>query len=132
MILIINKEKFSREQIAQIAKSLADKLEPRGSDDSGVWVDPTGYCALSHRRLSIMDLRSAGHLPMQSCYSNDCISFNREFYHFEEIKRPFKARGIQFRKSSDTEVLLELYRSVEENLFHQIDAMFAFAIYDAS
>jgi hypothetical protein len=34
----------------------------RGPDHSGVWVGPDGCCALSHRRLSIIDTPSAGHL----------------------------------------------------------------------
>ena len=37
----------------------------RGPDDSGAWFSDDGRVGLAHRRLSIIDLTSSGHQPMQ-------------------------------------------------------------------
>ncbi len=41
-------------------------LSHRGPDDVGVWYDQASGAALAHRRLSIIDLSSAGHQPFIS------------------------------------------------------------------
>ena len=37
-------------------KELIQTLDHRGPDDKGAYISPTNYCALAHRRLSIIDL----------------------------------------------------------------------------
>jgi asparagine synthetase B (glutamine-hydrolysing) len=49
-----------------VAARMADSLFYRGPDDRGVWGDPEAGIALGHRRLSIVDLSTAGHQPMLS------------------------------------------------------------------
>ena len=39
-----------------IARAMADCMPHRGPDDAGVWESADGSVALSHRRLSIVDL----------------------------------------------------------------------------
>ena len=57
---------FQTRTSEEIARSMADDLVHRGPDDSGVWLDSAGGIALSHRRLSIVDLSPEGHQPMAS------------------------------------------------------------------
>ena len=52
------------------ATAMADTLVHRGPDDHGLWVDPEGHVALSHRRLSIVDLSEHGHQPMAVSYTH--------------------------------------------------------------
>ena len=47
------------EVLNKIAKNMANTISHRGPDDSGVWCNEG--IGLSHRRLSIVDLSSAGH-----------------------------------------------------------------------
>ena len=47
-----------------VVRRMADTLIHRGPDDAGVWLDQKAGIALAHRRLSILDLSSAGHQPM--------------------------------------------------------------------
>ena len=46
------------------ARRMAVALAHRGPDDEGVWSDAEAAIALSHRRLSIIDLSPTGHQPM--------------------------------------------------------------------
>ena len=56
----------SPDELARIAKAMGDSLSHRGPDDDGIWLDAEAGIALSHRRLSIIDLSAAGHQPMVS------------------------------------------------------------------
>src|SRR2546430_1222880 len=122
--------KLGPARLAQLAKEAADRMRHRGPDDSGVWVSPDGRCALSHRRLSIIDVSSAGHQPMVSRTGHSVIAFNGEVYNFLELKGELEGRGAAFRSSSDTEVLLEMLEQEGQEALVRLDAMFALGHYD--
>lgn len=122
--------KVSPKQLAQLAGAMADRMIHRGPDDGGVWVDKTGHCAFSHRRLSIIDTSSGGHQPMHSADGRLSICFNGELYSFQEVRAELEAKGHVFRTQSDTEVLLQGLQAEGLNLLSRIDAMYAFALYD--
>jgi len=52
--------------LTEVAKNMATTLGHRGPDDEGIWIDEVEGVALSHRRLSILDLSPTGHQPMIS------------------------------------------------------------------
>ena len=54
----------SHDASQQLIQNMVDTLNHRGPDDSGIWVDSNQLIALGHRRLSILDISSAGHQPM--------------------------------------------------------------------
>ena len=103
---VLNPADF-RDHLERNAKAMADSLAYRGPDDHGVWSDPDCGVALTHRRLSIVDLSPAGHQPMVSADGRFIITYNGEIYNFQEFRPELEARGIQFRGHSDTEVMLE-------------------------
>ena len=60
----------------------------------------------SHQRLSILDLSSAANQPMIHEESGSILIFNGEVYNFLELKKDLNKFQINFKTTSDTEVLL--------------------------
>lgn len=104
-------------------------LAHRGPDDMGVCFFPEEQMGLGHRRLSIIDLSSAGHQPMSNEDGTIWIIFNGEIYNFQELRRDLESRH-RFRSNTDTEVILHLYEEVGPDVVRHLNGMFAFAIYD--
>ena len=63
-----------------VAQAMAAKLAHRGPDARGVFVDADAGIALSHTRLSIIDLSPAGAQPMTSSDGRFTIDYNGEIY----------------------------------------------------
>lgn len=100
----------------------------RGPDDVGVYEHKK--IALGHRRLSILDLSSAGHQPMGRREGRIQIVFNGEIYNFKELREELEARGYAFHTNTDTEVIIALYEEYKESAFQKLRGMFAFALWD--
>lgn len=118
------------QKMAHLAQIMAEAMAHRGPDDMGVWVSPDRRCALSQRRLAIIDLSPGGRQPMLSQDGARAISFNGEIYNFLELRAELEAKGVSFRSRSDTEVLLELWGREGVDMLARLDAMFAVAHYD--
>jgi asparagine synthase (glutamine-hydrolysing) len=106
------------------------KLAHRGPDDCGTYFDRDNSIGLSHRRLAIIDVSSAGHQPMWDCDKRVVITFNGEIYNYKELKRELVSEGFKFHSSSDTEVLLNMYLRDGPNCVEKLNGIFAFAIWD--
>ena len=111
---------------------MRDTLRHRGPDDEGSWQSGDGRVALGHRRLSIIDLSSAGRQPMPDATGALQITFNGEIYNYRELRRELEAAGHTFRTSTDTEVLLEAYRHWDLDFLPRLNGMFAFGLFDAN
>ncbi|HEY9361615.1 MAG TPA: asparagine synthase (glutamine-hydrolyzing) [Chitinophagaceae bacterium] len=99
----------------------------RGPDNSQIWYDEN--IALAHRRLSIIDLSEAGNQPFKK--GNLVIVFNGEIYNYKELQQKLeKEKHAEFISSSDTEVILEMYKNYGSECLDFLIGMFAFAIYD--
>src|ERR1700731_1996276 len=107
--------------------SALDRLKLRGPDDSGTWRDES--VLLGHRRLAIVDLTSAGHQPMESSDRRYVIVFNGEIYNHRELRLRLGTRH-GWTGTSDTETLLEAYRTWGPDCLKHLNGMFAFAIWD--
>ena len=105
---------------------MIDALAHRGPDDEGIAVTGSGRVGLGHRRLSIIDLSSAGHQPMVSPSGAE-LSFNGEIYNFRTVRRDLERAGIRFRSESDTEVLLLALDQWGVAALDRIEGMYALA-----
>ena len=110
-----------------LVERMAQVLSHRGPDDVGVWAD--GAIALSHRRLSILDLSQAGHQPMVFQERGLCICYNGEVYNFLELRVELEELGYTFFSNTDTEVILKGYDAWGEDVFGRLRGMFALAIW---
>jgi asparagine synthase (glutamine-hydrolysing) len=112
---------------------MSASLSHRGPNDSGIWVDAAAGVALSHRRLSVLDLSPAGHQPMTSASGRYVIAFNGEIYNHLDIRKELESFGSppRWRGHSDTEILLSAFESwgIEPSL-QRAGGMFAFALWD--
>jgi asparagine synthase (glutamine-hydrolysing) len=105
----------------------------RGPNDSGLWETrlPDGaFVGLGSRRLAILDLSTAGHMPMTTPDGRFTITYNGEVYNYPALRRDLEARGYRFRSRSDTEVVLYLYQEFGAESLRRLVGMFALAIYD--
>jgi len=102
----------------------------RGPDDSGLWRSRDGSLALSHRRLSIVDLSSLGHNPMLWDDGRLAITFNGEIYNFRDLRAELERDGVRFRSQTDTEVILAAYDRWGMACVERFAGMFAFALWD--
>jgi len=109
---------------------MVEKQRHRGPDNSGSYLD--GNFAVSHVRLSIIDLTANGKQPMQNESGNICVAFNGEVYNFRELKKKYSLENkFNFRSKTDTEVVLYLYELLGLDFISELNGMFAFAIWDS-
>jgi asparagine synthase (glutamine-hydrolysing) len=122
---------LGEEGAASTLEAMIGRISYRGPDDRGCWVDAEAGIALGHCRLSIVDLSSHGHQPMQSACGRYVVSYNGEVYNFQELRAELTHRGHVFRGRSDTEVLVAAV--AEWGLRQALDrfnGMFALALWD--
>lgn len=110
-------------------KLMTDSILHRGPDGEGYWINELGTVAFGHRRLSIIDLSSAGSQPMHYL-ERFTITYNGEIYNYIELKSALAHKGYQFQSQSDTEVILAAYSCYGIDCLQHFDGMFAFAIWD--
>ena len=157
--VFFNKHKVTKENYIDFLCSLK-KINHRGPDDEGVVLinthtndfriiknDATTLAdnlvtniesisvenynlILGHKRLSIIDLSSQGHQPMQGV-DGSWIVFNGEIFNYIELKEELKHYGCQFHTHSDTEVVLEAYRIWGKECLNKFNGMWTICIWDA-
>ena len=120
-----------RPAVARMHEAIAH----RGPDDRGAWCSTDRQAAFVHTRLSIIDPSPAGHQPMSihpdAADNRYTITYNGEIYNYAALRAELMTRGIQFRSTSDTEVILRLYEAEGPGCVGRLRGMFAFAIWDA-
>lgn len=111
----------------QLAEQANNVQKHRGPDNQSVWEDD--YIALAHQRLSIIDLSERSNQPF---HKGDLVMiFNGEIYNYKELQEKLtKEKNVSFITTSDTEVVLEMYRHYGEKSLDLLIGMFAFAIYN--
>jgi len=109
---------------------MSDVISHRGPDDSGHYFDDAGGLGLGFRRLSIIDLSSAGHQPMSNEDGTIWIVFNGEIYNFAELRARLKQTGHTFKSRADTETVIHGYEEWGTEVVERLRGMFGFALWD--
>jgi asparagine synthase (glutamine-hydrolysing) len=109
-----------------VLERMGASLSHRGPDEGGVYVE--GSLGLAHRRLSILDLSPTGSQPMTTADRDVWIVFNGEIYNYQKLR--IELAEYSFRGSSDTEVILYLYKKYGKAFLQKLEGMFAIALYD--
>jgi len=112
--------------------SMRDAMIHRGPDDAGLYISISkdGRIGLGHRRLSIIDLSPRARQPMSNEDGTIWIVFNGEIYNYKSLQKQLKEKGHTFKSDSDTEVIIHLYEEKGIDCVHNLEGMFAFAIWD--
>ena len=113
---------------AEVLRAMGEAMVHRGPDDAGEYVAPG--IGLASRRLAILELSALGHMPMASEDGQVVLVFNGEIYNYVELRDEMKRRGVRFRSTGDTEILLRLYLQDGIDCLHRLVGMFAFALWD--
>jgi asparagine synthase (glutamine-hydrolysing) len=103
-------------------------IEHRGPDDSGTYLNQDismGMC-----RLAIVEI-AAGKQPASDASEKIHIVWNGEIYNYRELRSELEQRGIHFRDSSESEVVINLYLEFGLDFINKLNGMFAIAIHDS-
>lgn len=123
-------DEANRAALERMSRAMAH----RGPDGSGVWLstpDSRGWGALlAHRRLSILDLSTAGAQPMLDPITGHVLVFNGEIYNFRELRRRLEAERQEFCSTGDTAVMLRALGLHGTEAVRWLEGMFAFACWD--
>ena len=128
---IITKKASTKTDMEAILAQMNNLILHRGPDEDGmvVDVDASYSVGMAMRRLSIIDLTS-GKQPIYSDDGQIVIVFNGEIYNYRKLKSELAAKGVSFKTTSDTEVILKLYEQEGPSSFKKLDGMYGFSIHD--
>ncbi|MEP7242598.1 MAG: asparagine synthase (glutamine-hydrolyzing) [Gammaproteobacteria bacterium] len=113
-----------------LVRRMCDVIAYRGPDDSGI--KRVGSAVLGSRRLAIIDLSQAGHMPMSDATGRWWIAYNGEVFNFAEIREELLKLGHEFHSKTDTEVILHSWMQWGSECMHKFVGMFAFAVADTN
>jgi asparagine synthase (glutamine-hydrolysing) len=103
-------------------------IEHRGPDDSGSYLN--NGIGLGMCRLAIVEI-AAGKQPAIDAAEQIHIVWNGEIYNYRELRAELESRGVQFRDSSESEVVINLYLEFGLEFINKLNGMFAITIYDS-
>lgn len=108
-------------------KHMMSGLAHRGPDAEGFFFDPANRLVLGHRRLSILDLSDHANQPFHSKCGRYVMVYNGEVYNYKEVA---KSLDVELTTYCDSEVVIEAFAKNGIDFVHQLNGMFAMAIYE--
>ena len=110
-------------------KKMSDSISHRGPDQQKI--KRFNKVILANNRLKIMDLDDRSSLPMSSEDGSVWICYNGEISNFLELKSKYKlSEKYNFKGTSDTEVMIYLYKELGISFINELSGMFAFCLVD--
>lgn len=112
----------------QLLDSQLKSIEHRGPDDTGIYINQE--ISLGMCRLAIVEI-AAGKQPASDPSGKIRIVWNGEIFNYRELRSELEQRGLHFRDSSESEVLINLYLEFGLDFIKKLNGMFAIAIHDS-
>ena len=110
-----------------VLKAMGNQIAHRGPDDEQIV--RSGPVGMIFRRLSIVDIEG-GRQPMTNEDDTLISMVNGEIFNHESIRNRLKYHHV-FRSRSDSEVVLPLYQELGQDFLHELNGMYAIALWDA-
>ena len=120
---IISKKEYNDDSI----RSMLESIRHRGPDNLSFYENENLH--LGFARLQIIDLDPRSNQPMIDEETGAVIVFNGEVYNYKELRQDLQGNGVQFKTTSDTEVILKGYLKYGKSILSKLRGMFAFAIF---
>jgi asparagine synthase (glutamine-hydrolysing) len=111
----------------KIISNILSVMHHRGPDGSGFFSE--GSCSLGQVRLAVIDTTDAAKQPMT--INGVTLVYNGELYNFIEERKILESKGVRFKSTSDSEVLLCMYLYYGDEFLKRLRGMYAFAIWDS-
>lgn len=127
-IVSIHTSEHSLDDESSQLDDMLERILHRGPDSEGK-VHVKNQVLLGHRRLAIIDLEH-GQQPMVSEDNRYTLIFNGEVYNYLELRQLLIQKGVYFKTSSDTEVLLQMLIYFGVEALKKLNGMFAFIFHD--
>ena len=118
------------ESTRPILERMTERLNHRGPDGVGSFVDLPKGVAMGHARLSIIDLHTGDQPIFGPPDTDTVITGNGEFYDYKRIRANLICEGHRFRTKSDSEIAPHLYQKHGLDFVEHLRGEFAFALYD--
>ena len=110
-------------------KRMSDSISHRGPDQQKI--EKFDKVLLANNRLKIMDLDDRSSLPMSSEDGSVWICYNGEISNFRELNIKYNlSEKYNFKGTSDTEVMIYLYKELGISFLNELSGMFAFCLVD--
>lgn len=108
-----------------------EKIRHRGPDSTGKWISDDGKVALGHVRLEINDLSPSGCQPLHSTDNTVHAVINGEIYEYDKLRAEMQEKlGYQFQGTSDSELVLALYKYYGLSFLSKIRGEYSICLYD--
>ncbi|MDO4680199.1 MAG: asparagine synthase (glutamine-hydrolyzing) [Aerococcus sp.] len=111
-----------------VLKDMMERIRHRGPDSDGTFESPKAM--LGFRRLSIIDLTTAGDQPLYSTNRRYVMLFNGEIYNYRLLRKDLEEMGYTFNSNTDSEVIIRGFEAWGEDVIEKLRGMFAIAIWD--
>jgi len=108
-----------------LIRNMTSTLQHRGPDGWGSYISPE--IALGQTRLSIVDL-ATGDQPLAT--EENIIIYNGEIFNYIELRAELEEKGVRFKTTSDTEVLLKAFETYGLDCFEKFNGQFAVLIWN--
>jgi len=101
----------------------------RGPDGADLYMSPDRRYQAAFTRLAIVDLDSSDQ-PFVEAGGARVLMGNGEIYNYLELRAHGAARAYPYKSKGDMEVVLPLSRALGNDFVHELNGMFALALYE--